>query len=280
MSETPWANPYNVPHDPAEAALWYAGHGLRVFPLNGKRPITERGHLDATDDQAEVRRLFAGRATNIGLPCRANGILLIDVDPRNDGDETLDARIRAAGQLPLGPIVETGGELPGRHLYFTDTGAGPYRGSLGAGVDVKSEGYVVLPPSVHPLTGRAYRWIAWDGLVPLSAAWLGLVRRPPPTSAAFPTSLPLSERASRAASYVRAMDPSISGSGGHRSLWRAALACVKGFGLDADVALAVLQVEFNGRCEPPWSERELRHKVEGAARASVTDGYLLGGKPA
>lgn len=40
---------------------------------------------------------------------------------------------------------------------------------------------------------------------------------------------------------------------------------VHGFGLDPETALGILLARYNPRCEPPWTEKELRHKVEDAA---------------
>lgn len=82
----------------------------------------------------------------------------------------------------------------------------------------------------------------------------------------------------RAAAYLATMDPSISGSAGHNAAYRAAMAMVEGFGLSQDKAYNLLAGEWNGRCVPPWNERELRHKVESAAKNAGTEkpiGHLL-----
>ncbi|MBX3497772.1 MAG: DUF3987 domain-containing protein, partial [Parvibaculum sp.] len=59
--------------------------------------------------------------------------------------------------------------------------------------------------------------------------------------------------------------PAISGSGGHSQTYAAATAMVHGFGLDPETALTLLVDRYNPRCQPPWSEKELRHKVSDAA---------------
>jgi len=79
----------------------------------------------------------------------------------------------------------------------------------------------------------------------------------------------------RALRYLEKLPASISGSGGHGALWTAALALVRGFRITPARALQMLKTEFNPRCQPPWSERELRHKVEGAEQDATTEyGYL------
>ena len=80
----------------------------------------------------------------------------------------------------------------------------------------------------------------------------------------------------RARRYLSKMDGSVSGSGGDQACFAAALAMVKGFGLPESVALDLLRCEFNPKCAPPWSERELLHKVRQASKAPSESGYLLG----
>lgn len=81
----------------------------------------------------------------------------------------------------------------------------------------------------------------------------------------------------RARRYVAKMDGSVSGSGGHNAAFAVACALVKGFALDEGSAMAIMREEFNPRCSPPWSERELQHKVRQAAQAAGEVGHLLGG---
>jgi hypothetical protein len=83
---------------------------------------------------------------------------------------------------------------------------------------------------------------------------------------------------SRASAYVAAMPPAISGSRGHDAAFAVALALRHGFALSKAQARPIMQ-EFNARCEPPWSEKELEHKLDSAekvTRHSKPRGYLLG----
>jgi hypothetical protein len=85
----------------------------------------------------------------------------------------------------------------------------------------------------------------------------------------------VTERASR---YVANMPPAISGSGGHAATFAVAVALRWGFDLTEDEAWRIL-LEYNERGEPPWSERELRHKLDSAATLSrhpQPRGYLRG----
>ena len=84
----------------------------------------------------------------------------------------------------------------------------------------------------------------------------------------------LQERASR---YIGKMDAAVSGSGGHDATFAVACALVHGFDLGEGEAMALMQ-EFNARCAPPWSERELAYKLRSAAGSHSPRGrgYLLG----
>jgi hypothetical protein len=87
--------------------------------------------------------------------------------------------------------------------------------------------------------------------------------------------LAVDDRVERAAKYLETMDPSISGSGGHDACFRAACKMVMGFDLDTETAYSLLANGYNARCVPPWSEKELRHKVKQADKQSGDRGYLL-----
>jgi hypothetical protein len=67
----------------------------------------------------------------------------------------------------------------------------------------------------------------------------------------------------RARRYLSRVPPAISGQGGHTQTLLAAQHLVRGFELDDELAIALLN-EWNAQCVPPWSERELRHKVKQA----------------
>ncbi|MBS0202312.1 MAG: hypothetical protein JSS49_05375 [Planctomycetes bacterium] len=78
----------------------------------------------------------------------------------------------------------------------------------------------------------------------------------------------------RARKYLSAVDPAISGQGGHKTTYRAACLLVVDFDLTMDEARPLLQ-EWNARCEPPWSDEELEHKLEDAYRSSGERGALI-----
>lgn len=158
------------------AALRYAAAGLPVFPLHtvrpdgacscgrecgkdkGKHPRQGGGFKNATTEENRVRNWWRAiyRGANIGIrtgePLRSGGFLsVLDVDPRNDGDASLAEWEEEHGTLPDTFTVRTGGG--GWHYYFRTPEPLPANARLGLdGLDVKSAGgYVIAPPSLHPL---------------------------------------------------------------------------------------------------------------------------------
>jgi hypothetical protein len=64
----------------------------------------------------------------------------------------------------------------------------------------------------------------------------------------------------RARRYVAAMDPSVSGSGGHTALFNVVRVLLHGFDFTPSESMPFIQ-EFNLRCSPAWSEGEIAHKL-------------------
>ena len=79
-----------------------------------------------------------------------------------------------------------------------------------------------------------------------------------------------------AAAFIEDFPAAISGQDGHGTLFRLCLALVKGFGLSIEVSFELILSRYNERCLPPWTEPEIRHKLQDAAESTeVEDGYLL-----
>jgi hypothetical protein len=85
--------------------------------------------------------------------------------------------------------------------------------------------------------------------------------------------IPLRERIEH---YIAACPSAISGQHGHDRTFRVACILVQGFDLSPEDAFSFL-ARYNQRCEPPWTERELEHKLRDADRAQgyKPRGYLL-----
>lgn len=82
---------------------------------------------------------------------------------------------------------------------------------------------------------------------------------------------------SRVRLYLDRCPPAVSGSSGHNQTFTVACALVHGFSLSENEAFYFLS-EYNRRCQPQWSEKELWHKVKSALNAAHTKprGHLIG----
>ena len=163
---------------PLEAALAYAKRRWHVFPLyeptgsscacgdaccqqSGKHPRTPHGWLDATTDGAQIRAWWTRWPNaNVGIATEASGLIVLDVDPRHGGDESMRALKAEQGARYARRLSGGGGE----HYYFRATTAMVSRtNALGLrypGIDVRAKGgYIVAPPSEH-VSGRTYEWEA------------------------------------------------------------------------------------------------------------------------
>ena len=147
-----------------DSALWYAHHGWAVFPCQpgGKAPLTTHGCKDATTDPAIIKEWWQRWPNaNVAIATgRGSGIVVLDVDPDHDGDDSLAALLAEHGSLPDTPEVLSGGG--GRHLYFKMPAGVEVKNAVAIagwhGLDFRAEGgYVIAPPSLHP-SGTPYTW--------------------------------------------------------------------------------------------------------------------------
>jgi len=82
------------------------------------------------------------------------------------------------------------------------------------------------------------------------------------------------DAAQRARAYLSKIPGAISGQDGHGRTYHAAMLLVEGFALDRETALVLLR-EWNTTCQPPWTDRELEHKVDSALKNATNRGHLL-----
>jgi putative DNA primase/helicase len=144
-----------------ETAFAAASEGMRLFPLRPgqKFPPPKGWQALATTDADTISRwltpptsgsdLLSDAPPNIGALC-GNGLMVLDLDPRNGSDESFTALEAKYGKLPRTRTART--PSGGTHYYFkvpVDREIrNDNRGKVGAGIDIKSNGgYVVLPGS-------------------------------------------------------------------------------------------------------------------------------------
>ena len=156
-----------------DIALAYAARGWSVFALAPGQKVPRKGTKgvkDATRDEETIRRMWAETPNaNIGIACGvASDLLVIDIDPRHDGHNSLK-KLQGERDIPATVYVKTGGggyQFYFKHVPDLQNGAG----LLGEGIDHRTDnGYVVAPPSMHP-SGNRYEFMeGYENLEPVDA---------------------------------------------------------------------------------------------------------------
>lgn len=235
----------------------YLDRGYSVILLDGKTsqaPWKEFQTRRPTRD--EIRSWFQNSDCNIGILTGAlSGLVVLDADTPEDAAYWLE-------NYPRSPLmVETG--RGGLHVYYRypDYEVRNHTKVLGRRIDIRGEGgYVVAPPSRHPETGRSYTWTSFGGDYSLESIpfWDRDWIQPKATQ----TSTFSRREIRNPVSYIRSIR-SVAGQRGHDQCFRAT--CIlRDAGLRPEEALAVL-IEWNQtNAEPPWSLKELTHKVTSA----------------
>lgn len=265
------------------AALGLAVHWLRAprggsEDGRGKAPIRKGWRHLPHQTPAQLERTYRP-GLNVGLHTgrvlgAAIGIIVVDCD-------SPEAARYCARKLPLPPMRSR--TASGFHLFYRHPGGSldiPNRAHIdGVKLDLRGDGgNIVLPPSVHP-SGFVYEargeWTAdaFARLPVFDPAWFP---RPPetPSEAMRLAHTPTMTEARR---VLAKMQPSISGQGGDKCLWSAALTLATRFGLAEDEIAALLLTDFNPRCDPPWPEARIRYKASQAVRSRAAKAPRVGG---
>jgi hypothetical protein len=270
----------------AASAIAYVDAGFAVVPVYGvtpdggcrcdakdckapgKHPIGSSWQKRACRDLDAARDVFGRHDGNVGIYLGGSGFVVLDFDGEA-GLRTRDALL-VDDMLPDTLTARSGSGGEHRIYRFAawhkQDEVSDRR--VGVGWDVKRSGQFLVAPSRHP-TGGLYEWIDESSIAELPDVLFERIRK---LSAPAPASSrpPGVDMTRRARAYIERMPPAISGSGGHDATFAVARKLVQDFGLSEADAWAVL-VEYNARCQPPWSDRELRHKLTEAVKARVSN---------
>lgn len=270
-----------------DAAQQYIKRGFAVLPIpagqKGPAGLARKNWQHIRLKVNELPNAFRG-AGNIGLILGKLSGELVDVDL--DCDE---ARALADTFLPHTDAVTGRPGSPRSHRWYVSPGIATarYRDPVthASLLELRGTGsQTLVGPSMHP-SGEPYDQL--DGKPAIASpkmlmAAVSLIAREinvkrhgkaVPLESPYPCSLlPVSASIldrdhllKRAAAYLGKMPPAISGQGGHNATYWAAIVLVHGFDLTEVEALHLLEHDFNARCDPAWTERELIHKVRDAA---------------
>jgi hypothetical protein len=154
-----------------EYALSYAKIGWAILPVwscdqhgncrcskgtncitPGKHPhrLAPHGHLEATTDENKIKLWYASDPdAGIGVACDRSELVVLDIDPRNGGYETL-AEIDVENSLFISNCIadtQSGGE---HRLFFQSDPNVKFPATLGPGLDIKYRGYICVEPDLPP----------------------------------------------------------------------------------------------------------------------------------
>jgi hypothetical protein len=116
------------------------------------------GQNSASTDAERIKGWWnAYPDANIAAFLEPSSLVAIDIDPRNGGLQTIEDIETKHGMLASDLMQFTGGG--GEHRVFSRPSNTQMPGKLGAGVDVKANGYIMLEPSNH-VSGGSYAWEA------------------------------------------------------------------------------------------------------------------------
>ncbi len=248
------------------AAETYRARGWSVVPVRprDKRPLVPwREYQQRRAGKTEISGWFERCPdANIGVVTgQVSNLVVIDIDPRHGGEESLRRLEKRHGPLPPTLTAKTGGG--GRHLYFAaPADPVPLRSRVGIveGIDVRAEGgMIVAPPSIHP-SGREYAWID-DEKTPQDPAalprWMvSLIRR-------------RSDHPGHDAHHWRRLAADGVDEGERNSAIASFAGHLNWCGVDPDVIRELMLCWNRVRARPPLDDAEVVRTIESIRRTSM-----------
>ncbi len=172
-----------------KAVNWYSSEGWQILPCHGisngrctcgqshleskdigKHPAINAWNRESTSDLDKVNSWWEiNPEYNVGVNCKTSGFFVIDIDPRSGGEDSFE-KFEAYVEGALPPTAEAttgqyeinGKIIRGRHLYYKCENNEDLIGNLSKlgfkGIDIKHNGYVLIPPSRH-FSGVTYEWV-------------------------------------------------------------------------------------------------------------------------
>lgn len=142
---------------PVSAALRLARAGWRVLPLVGKKPFLHDWVNLATTDRDTIKGWWSEQDYNVGAVIPDNHVV-IDIDPHNGGSlEALEEL--AEVEMPATLSIYSGRGDGSVHLHYLRPFPKTTSVRMPDGIDVLAgRRQVVMPPSIHPATGKPYEW--------------------------------------------------------------------------------------------------------------------------
>ena len=270
-------------------ALNLAKKGFYVFPLyeGSKLPAIKNFSARATREAEAIKNFWTCPVTgnpnnrNIGISThrfhdgaigRDTFLVVVDIDrkPNRNGYESKEFRELCGDEFPDTWTQNT--PTGGAHLFYISGGIECRNGVdvFGPGLDVRARGGYVVGAGSEIYGRGAYTFDDRGLLGPQDAPrWLvsqsnKYEGRQRDEEENVVIEIDETHAEDRAKHYLLKEAPlALEGQGGDQTTFAVA-ARVRDFGVGEPVCLAMMQVYWNDRCEPPWSDDELKTKVENA----------------
>jgi len=194
-------------------ATWYAEQGWKVLLVHGLRDdgkcTCNKQHKDSKDaGKHAVLNDWQNSASsdpnqisawwrlnplyNPAVMAKQSGFITIDIDPRSGGDESfmrfeelVEGSLTKTVEAITGEYTYKGKTVRGRHMYYKVADGDTFLSNLDSlglkGIDIKHNGYVLLPPARH-FSGVTYEWkpghAPWEiGMADAPEELLGMIRK-------------------------------------------------------------------------------------------------------
>ena len=247
-----------------ETALRYLELGYSPIPIvagQKRAAIKWKQWQDIRPGRREIDEWFSVADANMAL-VTGNGVVVVDIDDPG----LLEIVIERCGDTSMRCQTPSGG----MHLYYAMRRGVHYGNAVrikDKPLDLRCEGaYVVCPPSRNE-QGVPYQWtgevIPIGELPPINVSWLRAKKRR--AVAPLVENLGTGNMVRRARGYLANIEGAISGQRGHDRTFRVACVLMLKFGLSLEESLPLIR-EWNEQCEPMWSEKDLRHKLQDAQK--------------
>jgi hypothetical protein len=264
-----------------------------VVPIPyGEKGPRSKGWQDVTFEQSleasyqeKICECFLPNGGNLGLIVGPPSADLVDVDidqdewvePFLEANPKLRVTLRRRGKRGCGLMARMDGPYPvGRwDLKLTDgTKFGEWRAGGGhqsvvygrhpeTAADGQPIDYKILVAK-RPLRMK-FEEIIWPDWVARPLPWEKAAAAGPQSSASPNRQDDIADLDKRIRAYMATMPEAVSGQHGHDATFKVACTLIQGWALSVDEARPYLHA-YNALCKPPWSDKELEHKLADAIK--------------
>jgi P4 family phage/plasmid primase-like protien len=191
----------------------------------------------------------------------------IDLPAAADADNLVKKVLRALAARFDTPTVKIDHQVGNRARLTKLYGTVARKGDETATRPYRSSRILEIPESITVVASELLEAVAAEAPAPQVVS----------DTAARQVLLPGSDESTvlnRARAYLAKIPGGVSGEYGHNRTFHVACVLVRDFCLTQEAALPLLR-EWNQKCEPPWTEKELDHKLDGAIKKEGPRGRLL-----